>query len=207
MGYSAAHRDDDHRGPTGGSGGDGLTPAQRRAIQRLASGESATAAAASAGVHRQTLHRWLREDAAFRAAFHAWQAAAAEDARARLLALADAAVTAVAAAITAGDTRTALAILKGQGLLTPPEPGPTDPDHVARQQWAAAARAEAAIVKEEFLAGEGIFDPAKVPPRRRHVPGPTLPPHVDALPTIPDDNVRLDPFVLPPLDPPDGQLP
>ncbi len=144
----------------GAAAADGdLTAAQRRAIGRMASGESATAAAAAAGVHRQTVHRWLREDPAFRAAFHAWQAAAAEHARARLLALADAAVTTVAAAVANGDTRTALAVLKGQGLLVPPTPGPTDPDQVARQQLAAAARAEAALIDAEERCPPEVYVP------------------------------------------------
>jgi hypothetical protein len=150
-----------------------LTDAQRRAIQRLVSGESATAAAASAGVHRQTVHRWLRDDPAFRAAFHGWQVAATEHAKARLLALADAAVTTVANAVTSGDTRTALVILKAQGLLTPPTPGSTDPHHIARQQLTDAARAEAALAQDEAGTAPEILVPDKF--RAHHAAHPRLP--------------------------------
>ncbi len=172
------------RSPRGAAGraaaaaGGELTAAQRRAIGRMASGESATAAAAAAGVHRQTVHRWLRDDPAFRAAFHAWQAAAADHARARLLALADAAVTTVAAAVAAGDTRTALAVLKGQGLLVPPTPGPTDPDQVARRALADAARAEAALVDAEAACPAEVYVPEAVRAYHaaRRPPRPALPP-------------------------------
>ncbi len=173
-----------------GAGGE-LTAAQRRAIQRLASGQSATDAAAAAGVHRQTVHRWLRDDPAFRAAFHAWQAAAADHARARLLALADAAVTTVAAAVAAGDTRTALAVLKGQGLLAPPTPGPTDPDHVAREQLTAAARAEAKLADAEATACPDLYVPAKFRAyQAARRPRPALPPPEPPADPLPAD---LDP--------------
>ena len=46
---------------------------------------------------------------------------------------ADAAVTAVLKAVAQGDTRAALALLKGFGLLAPPPSGLTDPAMVNRQ--------------------------------------------------------------------------
>ena len=154
----------------------------------MASGQSATDAAAAAGIHRQTLHRWLRDDPAFRAAFHAWQSAAADHAKARLLALADAAVTTVAAAVAAGDTHAALAVLRGQGLLTPPVPGSTDPDHVARQRLTDAARAEAALADAESVAAAEVYVPDQVRAYRaaRRPPRPALPPPVPPAP--PDTN-------------------
>ena len=140
-----------------------LTRPQRAAIERLAAGDSATAAAAAARVGRTTVYRWLQHDPAFRAAYHAWQAEAAASARARLLALADAAVTTVAAAVANGDTRLALAVLKGQGLLTPPTPGPTDPALIARQDRHRRARAEEAMVNAELTCPAEIFAPDPPP--------------------------------------------
>lgn len=45
-----------------------LQPKQREALDALLSGASMTEAAATAGVHRATLHNWCRENTIFRAA-------------------------------------------------------------------------------------------------------------------------------------------
>ncbi len=144
-------------------GADGLSAAQRRALDRMAAGDTAKAAAAAAGVSRQTVHNWLGGDPAFRAAYHAWQADAVETARARLLALADAAVTTVAAAVARGDTKTALAVLGRQGLLAPPTPGPTDPELVARQDRHRRTAANQAMTTAECGVPAEIFAPDPAP--------------------------------------------
>src|SRR5579872_1365044 len=89
-----------------------LTPAQRIAIERLSVGETVVDAARAAGVTRMTLHRWLKQDAEFVAAYNAWQEETLASARGRLLALADTAVTTVANAMRNGDARAAMAVLK-----------------------------------------------------------------------------------------------
>ncbi|MGA3042391.1 MAG: SEC-C metal-binding domain-containing protein [Bryobacteraceae bacterium] len=43
-----------------------LTPAQQRALVQLSAGSTTTAAARSAGVHRNTVGNWLRSAAPFR---------------------------------------------------------------------------------------------------------------------------------------------
>jgi transposase-like protein len=45
-----------------------LTPAQSQVAAALAEGSSVTAAARSAGIHRTTVHHWMRTSAEFRAA-------------------------------------------------------------------------------------------------------------------------------------------
>ena len=140
-----------------------LSGAQRTAIEWLTAGETTVAAAAAAGVSRSTVHRWLRVDAAFGAAFNAWQADAVADARARLLALGDAAVSAVAAAVAKGDVKTALTVLQRQGLLAPPSPGPADAALVARQRSHARAKANREMTEAECEVPPEIYDPA---PRR-----------------------------------------
>ena len=47
-----------------------LPPVQLRALASLARGSSVTDAAGAAEVDRTTLHRWLREDTAFQAAWN-----------------------------------------------------------------------------------------------------------------------------------------
>ena len=108
-----------------------LTRSQERAMFELMNGLGAMAAAVAGGVHRATVHRWLRDDPAFIAVYRMRQADLRENARGRLVALADRAMDAVHDSVEKGDTRTALAVLKGLGLLTPSAPGPIDKDTVA----------------------------------------------------------------------------
>ncbi len=111
-----------------------LSPAQSKAMEMLASGHTIAIAAESAGVARSTIYRWLKGDAAFVAAFNAWQQDMLDTARGRLLALTDTAVTAVAKSMEKGDAKTALVLLKHLGALRRATPGPTDPADVQRQQ-------------------------------------------------------------------------
>ena len=45
-----------------------LTPAQAKVIKSLARGQTVTAAAEDAGVHRTTIHHWIRTEPAFKIA-------------------------------------------------------------------------------------------------------------------------------------------
>jgi len=45
----------------------GLSPAQAQVIKSLARGQTVTAAAEDAGVHRTTVHHWIRTEPAFKA--------------------------------------------------------------------------------------------------------------------------------------------
>jgi hypothetical protein len=150
-----------------GESAGGLSGPQRTAIEWLTAGETAVAAADAAGVSRSTVHRWLRGDPAFQAAYNVWQADLVDTARARLLALADRAVSTVGRALDRGDARTALTILRQQGLLGPAKPGPTDPDLIARQQSHDRALANFKMTEAEAGVAAEIFDPAL---RRRPAP-------------------------------------
>jgi len=134
-----------------------LSPVQATALQALAAGQNLRQAAKSCGVARSTIHYWLKYDATFRAAYNAWKQEMLESARARLLKGADAAVSAVLQAVAKGDSRAALAILKGIGALTPEQPGLTDPAMVARemeldrrQERVALADRSHGIAREEY---------------------------------------------------------
>jgi hypothetical protein len=111
-----------------------LTPGQRKAIEMLTSGHTLVDSATAAGVGRTTLYRWLKGDAKFLAAYNAWQQDALATARGRLLAMSDLAVTTVGKAMNAGDSKTALAVLKSLGVMDRVQPGPTDPEEVVREQ-------------------------------------------------------------------------
>jgi transposase-like protein len=71
---------------------EGLSESQELALAALRAGATFGKAAEAAGVNRTTVYRWVHGDPHFRAAYNAWQQAAAESARARLTQLADLAV-------------------------------------------------------------------------------------------------------------------
>ena len=129
-----------------------LSPAQYKAIEQLTAGQTVVASAAAAGVTRLTLYRWLKNDPAFQAAYNAWQHDAIATARGRLLAMTESAVTTVSQAVSAGDAKTALTILKSLGLLGVPTPGSTDPSEVERKQRLENRKAEGKRFLEEELA-------------------------------------------------------
>jgi hypothetical protein len=64
----AIHQNSSHFEPIPGAN---LTPAQFQVISALASGQTVTASAEQAGVHRTTVHHWLRTQPDFKAAVDA----------------------------------------------------------------------------------------------------------------------------------------
>ena len=95
----------------------GLNPKQVVALESLLRGSTATEAARTAGVDRRTLFRWLRSDTEFQAAMNRGRREAREAAMLRLEWLAESAVTALEQALGGGDTRSAITLLRGLGLL------------------------------------------------------------------------------------------
>ena len=95
-----------------------LSPAQQKALTALLAGKSVTDAAAAAEVDRTTVHRWLKETYAFQAALNRGRRDLQEAMQARLLVLADKGADAVERSIAEGDGKTAIALLKGLGLLS-----------------------------------------------------------------------------------------
>jgi hypothetical protein len=105
-----------------------LTSQQQTAIEHLAAGKSVSESADLVGVSRRSIQLWLKSDPHFRAAYNSWRTQTTLNTQARLLAMADAAATAVGKAIEAGNTTAALAILKGMGMVTPPKIGAETPE-------------------------------------------------------------------------------
>ncbi|MBA2446911.1 MAG: hypothetical protein H0V51_02675 [Chloroflexi bacterium] len=113
-----------------------LTHEQQAALEALLLGQTVTAAAGIAGVARTTLHRWLRDDDTFAAAYNAHRAELRDAASARLLGLADKALAALERGLDDGDTRAAGVVLRGLGLLSgqPMYIGSDRPDRVRRER-------------------------------------------------------------------------
>lgn len=137
--------------PVPGSGAvdDGLTVAQRNALTQLASGRSIKVAANRVGVHRNTVHRWLRGDPAFRAAYSAWIAEVQESAYARLLSLVDPAVTTLGHAINKRNLQASLALLRNLSAFKSPAPGPEDADECRRLTRVEREQREATLMENE----------------------------------------------------------
>jgi hypothetical protein len=106
-----------------------LTPAQEKARVALLEGKTVVQAAMLADVNRATLHRWLKDDFEFQASYNRGQRDLYEAVQSRLLAMANKAVGTVEQAIQDGDVKSAVALLKGLGLLSgdPLKIGSADP--------------------------------------------------------------------------------
>jgi hypothetical protein len=112
-----------------------LSASQETAMQALLSGEQITAAAKTAKVNRSTLHRWLKEPE-FLAVLNACRSELREAQQHRLARLASSAIEVIEQALEEGDARTALAVLRGIGLLDgqAPHTGPTNADRIRYDQ-------------------------------------------------------------------------
>src|SRR5437899_2039273 len=95
---------------------DDLSQKQQAALAELQRGATFKGAAEAAGVNRVTLYRWVKSDPSFRAAYNAWEQAACESARARLVMAADAAVSGIVNRV-AVDPRLAFSVLKELGIF------------------------------------------------------------------------------------------
>ena len=67
---------------------------------------------------RTSVHRWLREDFAFQAAYNRLRRELQRELEARLDRAVQAAAATVCAAVEAGDLRASLAVLRGSGVLS-----------------------------------------------------------------------------------------
>lgn len=110
---------------------EGPSPAQARVLAELLQGESITEAARKGSVDRSTVHRWLNEDSRFKASYNRQLAELRAESEMSLALVVGRALEVVASAVALGDTRVALAVLKGSGALAMPvQVGPTTEDGV-----------------------------------------------------------------------------
>ena len=95
-----------------------LTAVQINVIRALVSGQTVLSAAEDANIHRSTIHRWLRENYDFQAALNASKRHLWDEITCRLLSIGSTAIETIEATIRNGNTRAALEVLKGLGLLS-----------------------------------------------------------------------------------------
>ena len=95
-----------------------LSQPQQLALEWLTTGGTLSEAAQFAGVCRQTVARWMREDPDFRAVYEAWREQVAEVTKGRLLALSQSAIDTLEYAVRdRRDVRAAQFVLKNTGML------------------------------------------------------------------------------------------
>jgi hypothetical protein len=95
----------------------GLNEAQCKAIEMLWGGYGLAAAASGTGVNRTTLYRWLKYDRKFAAVYAACGEFMVESARHQMRGLGQMAAYHIGRAIANGDTKSALAVLKGVAAM------------------------------------------------------------------------------------------
>ena len=95
---------------------DQLDKRQQLALFALAAGLGSSGAAKAAEVSRQTVYNWMRQEH-FALALREWRTRTAAAVHDRLLSVADQAAQCVFHSIKCNDSKTALSLLKGMGLL------------------------------------------------------------------------------------------
>ena len=113
-----------------------LSQQQVIAIQRLAGGDTVTAAAQAAEVARETVHRWLRDDVAFLTTVNRAKGDIRDAAERTLLVVVQQAAVNLMRAVEGGNLQASIAVLKGLGFLAGEKPtvGPTDPILLAERR-------------------------------------------------------------------------
>jgi transposase-like protein len=98
-----------------------LSPAQAQVIAALAAGESITGAARAAGVHRSTIHNWLREGQQFRFEFDTIRQETVEFLRDQLAGLEVAALAALKSLIEDANTPAGVRLKAALAVLQRPQ--------------------------------------------------------------------------------------
>lgn len=136
----------------------GLSQKQELAIEFLIAGASITQAAEEVGIARSTIHRWLKDDFDFQARLNGLRRRLRNTIETRLVSLLDRAVDTVASSIDDGDARTALAILKGTGMLPGELPVlKSDDATILRQQSDVEAQEESAELSRRSMRADFAF--------------------------------------------------
>ncbi len=135
-----------------------MKPTKTTALAALLSGSTVTAAAEAGGVSRETVHKWMREDFEFQAELERGKRELMQSSQMRLFKVVEDAVDSVHKAIQEGDSRAALAILKGLGMLngTLPELQSDNPDVLRQLEEIRDLEDQESLDQRHRLAGTGL---------------------------------------------------
>ena len=132
-----------------------LTPQQILAVAQLTIGATVVSAAQAAGVSRETVHRWSREDWTFQAAVNRARRDLQEAVKRRLLVVAEKAMSNVADAVDKGNLSASLSVLKGLGVFNgvAPRLGSDDPDVLAEEATLRERETRSAFLMRKLVVG------------------------------------------------------
>ena len=111
-----------------------LSPKQLKAMELMLRGKRVKEITKKVRVHRATLHRWAKKNAAFEAAYNQWYEQMRDTGHSRLMMLADTAADALERALAKGDGRLAMRYFEKMGLTKEREIGPTDVEEVRQKR-------------------------------------------------------------------------
>ncbi|HEY2775929.1 MAG TPA: hypothetical protein VGK20_17945 [Candidatus Binatia bacterium] len=131
-----------------------LSQQKTTALEAIVMGSTVTDAARAAGVSRETVHRWLRDDYEFQAERNAAVRELRTAASARMERAAAAAAEVVLKAVENGNVAVALKVLEGFGRLAGQAPaavGPSSARELCAQDEAAVRAAERQRRRQEAM--------------------------------------------------------
>jgi hypothetical protein len=127
-----------------------LPEAQEIALLQLATGSSIAKAAEAARVDRRTVHRWIRSNPHFAAAYNEWRREMLDSGRTRLVAMTNLALDTVKSAMLQGDARVAFQVAKATGVMDIPKPGLTEPGRLYRRKRLRDVKWQEELAKAEL---------------------------------------------------------
>jgi Helix-turn-helix domain len=122
---------------------------QQKVLEVIRAGKGIAEAARTVGLCRQTIYRWIKDDAQFRAVYHQWKEEMEESAHSRLLAILDTAVETVKKGMEAGNTKAAMALIDRMGVCGGPTRRLTDAKELEKQDRLAARRRKYELDEED----------------------------------------------------------
>ena len=138
-----------------------LKPEQARALALLLAGCSVSDIAREVGVHRMTIHKWMKGHAGFAAAYNQWHGQMRDAAKSRLLMMAEKAADSLEKALEAGDGRLAMRYFEKMGLVNPSKGGATDVESIKKDREIARKRK---AMKQRKAAGDLLMAEIDLPP-------------------------------------------
>jgi len=126
---------------------------QRAVLELLMAGKSVAETARVAGVSRGTVYKWLKDDAAFRAAHNQWLDEMEQVGRTRMVMLTEKAVEAVKRALEAGDGRLGMRLLEKLGVAREEKGLLLEEGEVAKRMQLDRRKRELAMEAEERRLG------------------------------------------------------
>src|ERR1700722_10537908 len=138
-----------------------LKPEQARALALLLAGCSVSDIAREVGVHRMTIHKWMKGHAGFAAAYNQWHGQMRDAAQSRLMMMAEKAADSLEKALEAGDGRLAMRYFEKMGLVTQSKGEATDVESIKKDRE--IARKKKAL-KQRKAAGDLLMAEIDLPP-------------------------------------------